>query len=689
MATSLVVSFPDLLSDAAVASKHLETRVATSVKNPTAAAGEVLWQPPHDGTSRIEAFVALVGQARGETFEDYHDLWRWSVESPAAFWEHVWEYFSPPSSGSPVPSLDAHPRMPEPDWFPGLTLNYAEVMLAMPGRGDDDTVVTSRSDTRPDTTLTVAELRDAVARARRGLVRCGIQAGDRVAAYAPNIPETLVLMLAAASLGAVFCSCAPEFGVRSVTDRLKQVEPKLLLVVDGYRYGHKAVDRRAEVREIVAALPSLSWTVTLPYLDVADDEASPAGRSLTWDELVSEHAELTFARVPFGHPLYVLFSSGTTGLPKPIVHGHGGITVEHLKFLGLHLDIGPSDTFFWFTTTGWMMWNVLVSGLGLGASIVLYDGDPVAPGLLSLWELARELRITYFGVSAPYLLQCSRLGVDLQGVGPLEALRFVGSTGAPLSAEGFRWVYANVSPTVQLQSIAGGTDVCSAFVGANPLLPVYAGLISGRCLGSDAQAVDAEGNVLEGVVGEMVVRTPMPSMPVGFWGDDDGARYRHAYFEEFPGWWRHGDWIEFRANGACVISGRSDATLNRGGVRLGTAEFYAVLDNLSEVTDSLVVHLEDDEGGIGKLVLLVSLAGSSEVAGVRDSIRYALRTQLSPRHVPEEVVVVPAIPRTLTGKRIEVPIKRILQGTPVEEAVAPGAVTHPEVLDKLLELVPS
>ncbi|MDV6271192.1 acetoacetate--CoA ligase [Rhodococcus globerulus] len=650
--------------------------------------GEVLWRPPNDGSSRIEDFTAFAGDKLKRSFDGFDDLWAWSVESPSTFWEFVWDYFTPPAGGTAVPPLPGPVRMPEPNWFPDLRLNYAEVMLALPGRADDDVVVTSRSDTRPEIALTAAELRDLVARARQGLLRCGVQPGDRVAAYAPNVPETVVLMLASASLGAVFCSCAPEFGVRSVTDRLRQVEPKLLLVVDGYRYGNKDVDRRAEVREIVDALPSLAWTVDLAYLaPTGDGGPQLSGATLTWDEFISESAQLTFNRLPFGHPLYVLFSSGTTGLPKPIVHGHGGITIEHLKFLGLHLDLGPSDTFFWFTTTGWTMWNILVSGLGLGATIVLYDGDPVSTGHSSLWEVARDLRITYFGVSAPFLLNCSRNQLDLREVGGLDALRFVGSTGAPLSADGFRWVYANAGPTVQLQSIAGGTDVCSAFVGANPMLPIYAGLISGRCLGSDPQAVDTEGNVVTGTVGEMVVRNPMPSMPIGFWGDD-GSRYRRAYFEDFPGWWRHGDWIEFDTNGACVISGRSDATLNRGGVRLGTAEFYAVLDGIADVHDSLVVHLEDRDGGPGRLLLLVSLSPNhAEAESVSERIRRALRVQLSPRHVPEDIIVVPVIARTLTGKRLEIPVKRILQGTPVDEAVALGSVKHPEMLSALSGLL--
>ncbi|MGC1213915.1 MAG: acetoacetate--CoA ligase, partial [Micromonospora sp.] len=512
-----------------------------------------------------------------------------------------------------------------------------------------------------------------------GLRRLGVGAGDRVAAYAPNIPETYVLLLATSSLGAVFSSCAPEFGTRSVTDRWQQIEPKVLVAVDGYRYGEKPVDRRAEVAAIRAALPSLQHTVGIAYLDPA---AAPPDGAISWDELAAETDEpLTFTPVPFDHPLYVLYSSGTTGLPKPIVHGHGGILLEHLKMLALHHDLGPADRFFWFTTTGWMMWNFLVSGPAVGAAIVLFDGNPGHPDLGALWRMAAETGTTYFGTSAPYLLACRKAGLVPKEIADLSALRGVGSTGAPLPAEGFTWVYENVGDHLQLQSLSGGTDVCTGFVGGVPLLPVHAGEITCRALGAKVEARSADGSPVIGQLGELVITEPMPSMPVGFWNDPEGTRYREAYFELYPGVWRHGDWITINDRGGCVITGRSDATLNRGGVRLGTSEFYSVVEGLDEVVDSVVVHLEDDEGGAGELLLFVVLAEGLELDDeLRRKICRELRTALSPRHVPDEIHQVRAVPRTLSSKKLEVPVKKILTGTPVDNAAAKGALANPESL---------
>ncbi|VXB45074.1 acetoacetate--CoA ligase [Aeromicrobium sp. 9AM] len=640
---------------------------------------DILWSPPLDGSSRLEQFM----RGLDRTFADYDELWAWSVEQPDDFWRAVWQEFDIPSDGDPTAAL-ADASMPGAVWFPDVRLNYAEVMLRMPGRADDDVVVVAASQSRDDVRLTARELRDQVARARAGLVRAGVAPGDRVAAYAPNIPETLVLLLAAASLGAVFSSCAPEFGTQSVVDRWQQIEPTVVLAVDGYRYGTKGVDRRAEVAAITESLPSVRTLVWLPYLDPA--APAPDG-AITWAELTAEAAPLEFVRLPFASPLYVLFSSGTTGLPKPIVHGHGGITIEHLKALALHHDLGPDDRFFWFSTTGWMMWNLLVSGLAVGSTVVMFDGDPAHPDLAMLWQLAERLEVTYFGTSAPYLLQCRKEGLVPHDVADLSRLRGVGSTGAPLPAEGFRWVYEAVSPTVQLNSISGGTDVCSGFVGASPIVPVYAGEISCRLLGCAVEAYDEDRRPVIGSLGELVITLPMPSMPVGFWGDADGSRYRAAYFEDIPGVWRHGDWITITERGTCTITGRSDATLNRGGVRLGTAEFYTVVEALPEVADSLVVHLEDDEGGAGQLLLFVVLADGLVLdKALHQRIALALRTQLSPRHVPDAVHQVAMLPRTLSGKKLEVPVKKILQGASIEDAAAKGALTNPDSLDAFIDI---
>ena len=613
----------------------------------------------------------------GPTTDDYADLWQWSVDEQDAFWLAVWRFFDIPADSAPTVAL-ADASMPGAVWFPEVRLNYAEVMLRMPGRADDDIVVVARSQSRDEVRLTATDLRDLVARVRMGLLRAGVDKGDRVAAYCPNIPETLAVMLATASLGAIFSSCAPEFGTQSVTDRLSQIEPKVLVTVDGYRYGAKPIDRRGEVEAIRAVLPSLETLVWLPYLD---PEAPAPDGALDWETFVAQPGPLEFTRVPFDHPLYVLFSSGTTGLPKPILHGHGGITIEHLKAQALHTDLGPDDVFFWFSTTGWMMWNYLVSGLGLGTTVVMFDGNPAHPDVTMLWRMAAEVGVTYFGTSAPFLLQCRKEEVVPREVADLSALRGIGSTGAPLPAEGFEWVYEAVSGTALLGSLSGGTDVCSGFVGPSPTLPVHAGKIACRCLGAAVAAYDEHARPVVGRLGELVIERPMPSMPVGFWGDEDGSRYRAAYFEDIPGVWRHGDWITLDEDGTCVITGRSDATLNRGGVRLGTAEFYTVVEALPEVVDSLVVHLEDDAGGAGTLVLFVQLAeGVSLDDEVRRSIATALRTQLSPRHVPDVVHQVSALPHTLSGKRIEVPVKKILRGVPTDEAVARGALTSPAAL---------
>lgn len=643
---------------------------------------EILWHPRLDGASALERFAGTtpVGAAA-----DYSALWSWSVTEPNAFWLAVWEWFDVPADSSPTVAL-ADATMPGATWFPEVRLNYAEAMLAMPGRADDDLVVVARSETREEVRLTAAELRDLVGRVRAGLVRAGVGPGDRVAAYSPNIPETLAVLLASASLGAIFSSCAPEFGTQSVTDRWSQIEPTVLVAVDGYLYGGKRIDRRSEVAAIRAALPSLRDVIVIDYLD----PGTTTDDTLTWSDFTAEPGPLEFARVGFDHPLYILFSSGTTGLPKPILHGHGGITVEHLKSLGLQTDLGPGDVFFWFSTTGWMMWNYLVSGLGVGATIVLYDGHPApaaSGGSAMLWELAGDLGVTYFGTSAPFLLQCRKEGLVPREIADLSRLRGVGSTGAPLPAEGFRWVYEAVSATAQLGSLSGGTDVCSGFVGSAPTVAVYAGEIACRCLGAAVAAYDESGQPLIGTLGELVIEGPMPSMPLGFWGDQDGSRYRSAYFEDFPGVWRHGDWITITDRGTCTITGRSDATLNRGGVRLGTSEFYTVVEAFDEVADCLVVHLEDSEGGAGTLILIVRLVPGQDLDDdLRQRIGRALRTSLSPRHVPDVLHQVTQLPRTLSGKRIEVPAKKILQGVEVDAAVARGALTSPEGLDELVAL---
>jgi len=636
--------------------------------------GEILWSPPADVRehSRIGRFLDWLVVERGLEFTDYAALWEWSVDDLDGFWSAFTEWAGVRWHDQPRTALGRR-AMPGAEWFPGGTLNYAEHALAAAADRPDEVAIVARSQTRDEVQLTWSELADAVARCRAGLLRLGVQQGDRVAAYLPNIPETVVAFLAAASIGAVWSSCAPEFGVRSVVDRFAQIEPVVLLAVDGYRYGEKLIDRRAEVAEIEAALPTLRHTVRIPYAgtDPRDD----------WSALLAEPGPLEFLPVPFTYPLYVLYSSGTTGLPKAIVHGHGGITVEHQKTLALHHDLGPGQRFFWFTTTGWMMWNYLMSGLLVGATLVLFDGDPGWPDLGALWRLAAETGVQVFGVSAPFVMACRKAGV----VPPAEhSIRSVGSTGAPLPPDGFRWIHDVVGDHVQPISVSGGTDVCAAFVGAVKLLPVRAGEITCRLLGCAVEAFDADGRPCPpGEQGELVVTEPMPSMPVAFWGDPDGTKLRNAYFSDYPGVWRHGDWITFTDDGACVISGRSDATLNRGGVRLGTSDFYAVVESFPEITDSLVVHLEGDdpEDSMGRLALFVSLAPGVDLDdALIAQIRAQLRTQLSPRHLPDTIEAVPSVPRTLSGKKLEVPVKRILTGSRADDVASRSSLADPGAL---------
>ncbi|GAA3458111.1 acetoacetate--CoA ligase [Saccharothrix longispora] len=645
---------------------------------------EPLWTPPADvrETTRIGRFADWLERTRGLRFDDYAALHRWSVADLDGFWSAVVEHFGITFTTPPRAVLGRR-EMPGAEWFPGAELNYARHALRNPFH--DEVAVVAHSQTRPPVELTWAELRDRVARARAGLVRLGVGRGDRVVAFAPNIPETLIAFLATASLGAVWASCAPEFGARSVVDRFAQVEPVVLLAVPGYVHGGKHVDRRDAVADLRAGLPGLRHVVEIPYGDGAIPDA------VGWAELLAGPGPLDFEPVPFAHPLYVLFSSGTTGKPKAIVHGHGGITVEHTKNHALSWDLGPGDRFQWFTTTAWMLWNSLVSGLLVGASVVLVDGNPVHPDPGWQWRLADETGATTMGASPGWLMACRAKGLRPGEELELRRLRQIGVAGSPLPAEAYHWVRGQFGDRVLLNNGSGGTDICTAMVQGSAWQPVWAGEISGPTLGVECAAFDVRGRPVVGELGELVITRPVPSMPVRFWGDaeptDPASRYHRTYFDAYPGVWRHGDWARFRETGSCVITGRSDATLNRGGVRLGTAEFYAVVEELPEVDDSLVVHLEDPAGGSGELLLFVQLADGAVLDdALRARVADVLRSALSPRHVPDRITAVPAVPRNRTGKKLELPVKKILLGAAVDDVAGRDALADPTSLDVFEEL---
>ncbi|MET0341389.1 MAG: acetoacetate--CoA ligase, partial [Polyangiales bacterium] len=605
--------------------------------------GAVLFTPSTDSAARsaLGAYARWLAQQRvlDVTADEagYDALWRWSVHEPEAFWESIVRYFDV-RLHAPHQRVLSSRTMPGARWFEGAQLNYAEHLLRR--TGDAPALVWLRDDGSRGV-ISWDGLRDAVARARAGLVRHGVVAGDRVAAYLPNGAEAVIGLLATASLGAVWSSCSPEFGVQSVLDRLTQLAPKVLLTVDGYGWGEKRFERLDSARAIARALPSLETVVVVARLGLPHDDLGPS-----WEALCAVPAPLAFTPVPFEHPLWVLYSSGTTGLPKAIVQGHGGILLEHLKALALHGDVGPDSRFFWFTTTGWMMWNYLVSGLAVGATIMLYEGDPLYPDEAALFRHAARERITDFGTSAPFVTHCEKRGVEPRAHGDFSALRSVGVTGAPLPVSGFEWLYRALGPALHVGSISGGTDLCTAFLTSCPWLPVRAGELQCRALGARVEAFDAAGAPVQGEVGELVITLPMPSMPTGFLHDPDGARYRKSYFDTYPGVWRHGDFIELTEAGSAVIYGRSDATLNRGGVRMGTAELYRIVEALTDVRDSLVVDTSalDREGELWLFVVLEG--GKSLSAPVVDRLRGALRTQLSPRHVPDHVLAVAEVPRT-------------------------------------------
>ncbi|MEU5511886.1 acetoacetate--CoA ligase [Streptomyces fungicidicus] len=635
-----------------------------------------LWQPSREqiARARITKFQTWAAEHHGAPAEGgYAALHRWSVEELDTFWKAVTEWFDVRFS-TPCTAVLGDRSMPGAQWFPGATLNYAEHALRAAATRADEAALLHVDETHEPRPVTWAELRRQVGSLAAELRALGVRPGDRVSGYLPNIPQAVVALLATAAVGGVWTSCAPDFGARSVLDRFQQVEPVVLFTVDGYRYGGKEHDRRDAVAELRRELPTLRAVVHIPLLGTE----APDG-TLDWSALTSADTEPVFEQVPFDHPLWVLYSSGTTGLPKAIVQSQGGILVEHLKQLGLHCDLGPEDRFFWYTSTGWMMWNFLVSGLLTGTTIVLYDGSPGYPDTGAQWRIAERTRATLYGTSAAYVMACRKAGVHPARDFDLSSVKCVATTGSPLPPDGFRWLhdeFAEDGAGLWIASVSGGTDVCSCFAGAVPTLPVHIGELQAPGLGTDLRSWDPSGKPLTDEVGELVVTNPMPSMPIHFWNDPEGTRYHDSYFDTYPGVWRHGDWITLTSRGSVVIHGRSDSTLNRQGVRMGSADIYEAVERLPEIRESLVIGVEQPDGGYWMPLFVHLMPEATLDEDLLGRIKRTIREQLSPRHVPDEIIEVPGVPHTLTGKRIEVPVKRLLQGTPLEKAVNPGSIDN-------------
>jgi acetoacetyl-CoA synthetase len=664
---------------------------------------DILWQPSESlrTSTNLIRYQAWLSESYRLVFPTYDDLYRWSITELGPFWRSIADFFDVKFHTEPSDVLvGASPFGAK--WFPGATLNYAEYLVDALKKTGSRPAVLFRGESQDGferQELTGSDMVKAVARAAQALRAAGVGMGDRVAGYLPNRPETVIACLACASLGAIWSNSPPELSSNGVLERLTQIEPKLLLAITGYYYGGKYYDRREAVHEIVGHLPSLKQVVLLTVR--ADQETDfpslplPTAFWVDWLKQTDPESAIRFEPVPFEHPLWILYSSGTTGIPKPIVHGHGGMLLEHLKALSLHLDLRKSDRYFWFTTAGWMMWNFVISGLALQTCIVLYDGSPKHPDLSVLWRFVDEEEIDYFGTSAPFLSACAKAGLQPGVQFKLSRLRAIGSTGAPLPSEGFDWVYKQVKPDVWLGSVSGGTDVCTAFILSNPLSPVKRGKLQCRGLGAKIEAWDERGRSISNSVGELVITAPFPCMPVCFWNDPDGSRFKSSYFDHYPGVWRHGDWIEiYSADGQCVIYGRSDSTLNRGGVRMGTSEFYRVVEAVPEVAECLVIDTTGYQVGerdcIDKLLLFVVLREATQLdESLRRKIADRIRRDLSPRYVPDEIFAVNEVPHTLNGKKLEVPVKRLFQGLPLSRAVSKEAVGNFHAMQPFVDLAQS
>ncbi|WP_066308793.1 acetoacetate--CoA ligase [Bacillus sp. FJAT-29814] len=647
--------------------------------------GKLLWEPSQQfqDESNMKKFMAWLEETRGLRFQTYEQLWNWSVTDIEGFWSAIWHFYEVQAK-TPYDQVLADKKMPGAKWFPGSTLNYAEHIFR--NEVPEKAAIIYQSENRALGEITWFKLKKETAAIAAYLKSLGVQPGDRVVAYASNIHETITAFLACASIGAVWSSCAPEFGIMSVIDRFKQIEPKVLFAVDGYRYGGKDFNRTELVKKIQAELPTLTQTIIIPYLQ-EEPHLEELKDAVLWGEAIEKNKGevLTFTPVPFDHPLWILYSSGTTGKPKAIVQSQGGILLEQLKMIGLQKNVKPEDRLFWFTTTGWMMWNVVVSTLLTGATILLYDGNPGYPNYDTLWKFAEETKMTVFGTSASFITACMKAGVKPKEHFDLSHLNSIGSTGSPLPVSGFDWVYEEVKKDLWLVSTSGGTDLCTAFVGGSPLLPVHSGELQSRALGASVKAFDDQGQELVDEIGELVITEPMPSMPIYFWNDENGDRYHDSYFDVYSGIWRHGDFIKITTKGSAIIYGRSDATINRGGVRMGTSEIYSALESVPEVIDSLVVDIPISSEQSYMPLFVVMREKASLTDDVKSRINQVIRQNCSPRHVPNEIFPVEELPKTLNGKKLEVPIKKILMGTPVEKAVNIGSLANPDTIQYFVE----
>ncbi len=645
--------------------------------------GMLLWEPSEKTKqeSNLRKYMQWLEQKRGLHFTGPEELWAWSVDKLEDFWASLWDYFEIQAS-RPYKTVLVERKMPGAQWFPGAQLNYVQHVFR--NATTERPALLFQSEQQPLTEISWDELHQEVCTVAATLRNLGVKQGDRVVSYMPNIPQSVIAFLATASIGAIWSSCSPDFGTSSVVDRFRQIEPKVLFAVDGYQYGGKTIDRRATISELQQALPTLQKTIVVPNV-FKDVSAESYANAMLWQEMPPATADLIYEQVPFDHPLWVLYSSGTTGLPKAIVQGQGGILLEHLKNLHLGMDLKQDDRFFWYTTTGWMMWNLLIGGLLLGIPVLLYDGSPGYPDMNVLWRFAEQSGMTFFGTSAGFILACMKAGITPGKTFDLSRLRGLGSTGSPLPPEGFQWIYEQIKQDLWLASISGGTDVCSAFLGGSVLLPVHAGELQCRLLGAKVEAFDDNGRPLIDEMGELVITEPMPSMPLYFWNDPEGKRYHESYFEMYPGIWRHGDWVKITPRGSAVIYGRSDSTINRKGIRMGSSEIYRVVEDIPEVLDSLIIGVERAGGAYYMPLFVVLQPGVELDDALKTTIRNKIRANLSPHHVPDEIIAIPEVPRTLNGKKLEVPVKKLFMGAPLEKAISVDSMSNPQVMQYFIE----